>query len=232
MPDTTPNTTGTPPAARDGLPTVKLRPLLLLKQRQLGLDLETGREAINHSGEKGSASENAWHDCIRDFLPKRYMVSSGFVIDADEHRSEQIDLLVYDQHFCPTVFEQNGKLFVPAESVFAAFEIKQELSVENVRYAAAKLASVRRLRRTSTVIVDRGTPRAPRDPFHILGGLVAYKSSWNPALGEPFRKALADTGDELHRLTSDVPSTMALLKSPTPRTARPSNWTPVTLMRP
>lgn len=179
---------------------VDLRKLLLCKQQQLGLDLQTGREAFDHPGEKGSASENAWHGRLRQFLPARYAVAPAFVIDADGYRSEHIDLVVYDQHFCPTVFEQSGKLFVPAESVFAAFEIKQDLSREHVEYACAKIASVRRLRRTSTTIVDRGQPRKPREPFHILGGLLAYQSSWTPPLGEPLRRVLAEHAAEGERL--------------------------------
>jgi hypothetical protein len=179
---------------------VDLRKLLLLKQRQLNLDLETGRVGFDHPGEKGDASENAWRAQIENFLPKRYAVSTGFVIDSRHERSEQIDVLIHDRHFCPAVFEQDGKLYVPAESVFAALEIKQELSAGTIDYTAGKLESVRRLHRTSTVIVDRGERREPRQPFHIIGGLLTFKSSWNPPLGDPLRRALLAARDESRRL--------------------------------
>ena len=179
---------------------VDLRTLLLRKQEQLDLDLKTGREAFDHPGEKGGASETAWVERLRLFLPTRYQVTSGFVIDADGQRSAQIDVIIHDRHFCPLLFEQNAKLFVPAESVFGVFEVKQTLDRGHILYAADKVSTVRRLRRTSTTIVERGERRKPRERFHILGGLLTYESKWSPPLGESLREALRETRDEETRL--------------------------------
>lgn len=59
---------------------------------------------------------------------------------------------------------------------------------------------MRRLRRTSTTIVERGERRKPRERFHILGGLLTYESGWSPPLGESLRTALHETRDEETRL--------------------------------
>jgi hypothetical protein len=182
------------------LGTVDLRSLLLRKQEQLDLDLQTGREAFDHPGEKGDASEIAWRDRLERFLPTRYQVSSGFVFDADGLRSGQVDVIIHDRHFCPLLFEQNDKLLIPAESVFGVFEVKQTLDRAHVLYAAEKISTVRSLRRTSAAIVDRGVLRDPREPFHILGGLLAYESAWSPPLGESLREVLRETKDETTRL--------------------------------
>lgn len=66
-----------------------------------------------------------------------------------------------------------------------AFVLKQE-----------KVASVRRLHRTSLPIpYAKGVyPAKPLIP--ILGGLLTFESEWSPALGPSFEKALvADKGD-------------------------------------
>jgi hypothetical protein len=111
-------------------------------------------------------------------------------------RSDQLDVVVYDRHFCPLFFEHAGQRLIPVESVFAVFEVRPELDRENVQYAGDKVASVRRLRRTDGKIIDRGQIRDPRGSFEIIGGLLSIESAWTPALGNSFRRALADVPAE------------------------------------
>ena len=168
-----------------------LKALLLGREKILEAKLGVTRETIEHAGEMGSASEADWCAVLSEFLPTRYQVSKAFVIDSTGGTSDQIDVVVHDRHFCPLFFETtNGARYVPVESVFAVFEAKQEMTRAHVEYAAAKVASVRRLNRTSGVIVDRGRAREPRAPFDILGGVITLASAWTPPFGGPFRDAL------------------------------------------
>jgi hypothetical protein len=179
-----------------------LKKLLLGKEQILEAKLGVTRETVEHAGEMGSASEADWCAALREFLPTRYEVSRAFVIDATGATSDQIDVVVHDHHFCPLFFETPaGARYIPVESVFAVFEGKQKLTRAHVQYAAAKIASVRRLDRTSGAIVDRGRRRDPRDPFEILGGLLTLESGWTPPFGAGFRDALeAHDGNQCERL--------------------------------
>ena len=40
---------------------------------------------------------------------------------------------IYDQQYTPFVFVEDGVKFIPAESVYAAFEVKQEVTRELLR---------------------------------------------------------------------------------------------------
>lgn len=189
----------------DGAPSgemTDLKGLLLGKEDVLEAKLGVTRAAVGHAGEMGSASEADWCGALIEFLPTRYQVSKAFVIDSTGATSDQIDVVVHDRHFCPLFFETAaGARYVPVESVFAVFEAKQEMTRGHVHYAAAKIASVRRLNRTSGAIVDRGRRREPREPFEILGGLLTLESSWTPPFGDAFRDALdAHAGHEFERL--------------------------------
>jgi hypothetical protein len=174
---------------------VNLRDLLLAKQEILRSHLAAS-SAHWHPDAKGDVGEVNWEAALdgrhgrEGFLPGRYAVSSAYVIDADGDRSDQIDLVIHDAHFCPLLFEQAGHRYIPAESVYAVFEVKPELTREYILYAAEKAASVRRLRRTSVPIVHAGGTFSPRQPFQILGGILATRSGWSPPFGEPFQKAL------------------------------------------
>ena len=177
--------------------TVDLRSLLLAKQEVLRSHLAAASTHW-HPDAKGDVGEVNWQAVLDGrhdrggFLPGRYAVSSAFIIDADRNRSQQIDLVIHDAHFCPLLFEQAGHRYIPAESVYAVFEIKPELDRNHVLYASEKAASVRALRRTSVPIVHAGGTYTPREPFEIAAGILATRGRWSPPLGEPLKKALGD----------------------------------------
>jgi hypothetical protein len=94
---------------------------------------------------------------------------------------------------------REGQTIIPAESVYAVFEAKQTINAAQVEYAQSKIASVRRLHRTSLPIpYAKGTyPAKPLIP--ILGGLLTFDSDWSPPFGESLEGALTK-GDEIGRL--------------------------------
>ncbi len=172
---------------------IDLRRLFLGLQDELALRLTTNRALITHPGTKGDVAELNWRSMLESYLPGRYQVTKAFVLDADGVRSEQMDIVIHDRYYSPLLFNQDGAIFVPAESVYAVMEVKQELSREMVEYAAGKAASVRRLRRTSAPFPYVGGTSDPREPFPILAGLLCLQSTWSPPLGEPLLKALGET---------------------------------------
>ena len=151
--------------------------------------LEVRRLAHKNAEARGDAAEQVWLDLLASHLPSRYRVGKGIVIDSNGKESDYIDIIIYDRHFTPPVFSD---LYVPAESVYAVIEAKQELSHGNIIYAGTKAQSVRRLRRTNAAVVHAGGKiDKPRDPFRIAAGIVTYTSSWSDPFGRPFENALA-----------------------------------------
>src|SRR5205085_11419055 len=118
-------------------------------QAHLEGSLRGGRAAVTHPGGRGEASEQDWIRVLKEHLPQRYQADKAFVIDSRGELSDQIDVVIYDRQYSPCLFNQSDQKFIPAESVYAVLEVKQDLSLENIRYAADKAASVRRLYRTS-----------------------------------------------------------------------------------
>lgn len=111
-------------------------------------------------------------------------------------QSRAIDLVIHDKHFSPLVFEQDGVLYLPAESVYAVFEVKQDLTKDHMEYAATFAESVRVLTRTTASIVHAGgVIQKPKDPPEILAGVLTSRAGWTPALGESFREHLELNGN-------------------------------------
>ena len=57
------------------------------------------------------------------------------------------------------------------------FEAKQTINAPNVDYAQKKVASVRRLHRTSLPIPHTGGTYAPKTPAYILGGILTFEAA-------------------------------------------------------
>lgn len=160
-------------------------------QDQMAARLKADRTALSHPTASGTAAEVNWRRMLEGYLPERYKVSDGFVVDADGLISEQIDVIIFDRQYSPFIFNQDNAFYVPAESVYAILEVKSDLTRQNISYAAAKAASVRRLRRTSAPIPHAGGIFEPRTLYEIIGGVLAVSTSWNPPFGTPFKETLA-----------------------------------------
>jgi len=163
-------------------------------QARLEGELRGSRAAVAHPGARGEASEEDWLRVLKDHIPHRYQADRAFVIDSQGTCSEQIDVVIYDRQYSPFLYNQANQRYVPAESVYAVLEVKQDLSAEHVRYAGAKAASVRRLHRTSAPVPHVEGVARPRPLPRIVAGILTYQSSWTPSFGDPLRNALAELG--------------------------------------
>lgn len=165
------------------------REWFLSQQEKMRADLREVRTVHDHPTAKGDGTELHWLQMLQRRLPARYRAERAFVIDADGYRSQQIDIVIHDRQFCPMLLDTAGGIHIPAESVYAVLEVKQDLSKEQIEYAGDKIASVRCLHRTSAEFLH-ATGRSRTTPKPILGGILAFESGWSPPLGDAFESAL------------------------------------------
>lgn len=146
------------------------------------------REVTSHGPTIGDRGEADWVGLMRDFLPTRYVVGPIFAVDHHGAISEQIDAAVYDTHFSPQWFGAagGGIRFVPIESVYAVFEVKPEFNTEHIEAARKKVASVRRLERTSQAIYHKGGKYEAQEieMAPIIGGILTTRAG----LTDPVKK--------------------------------------------
>jgi len=159
--------------------------------------LTTSSKSIKHPGTKGDASEYQWTVWLKTYLPKRYDVDKGFVIDHRGSISEQQDIIIYDKQYTPYLLNRDGVLYVPAESVYAVIEVKQKLTKGYIKYAGQKVASVRKLKRTSKEIKHAGGKFKAKELHRIIGGIVTLENDWKQPFGRSFKNTLKKlTNDE------------------------------------
>lgn len=152
--------------------------------------LDTVRRSFGHPGTKGEGSEKVWLEMLATYLPQRYQAANAHVVDSRGKFSDQIDVVIFDRQYSPFIFKFAGQTVIPAESVYAVFEAKQSVNSGQIAYAQNKVASVRRLHRTSLPIPHAGGTFPAKPLIPILGGLLTFESDWKPAFGEPLHAAL------------------------------------------
>ncbi len=134
--------------------------------------------SITHDGVMGDVNEDHFIDLLKQYLPQRYAIASAIVIDSNGASSDQIDIVIYDNQYTPTLLDQKSHKYVPAEAVYAIFEVKPTINKHYLEYAAAKAESVRVLERTSVPIVHAGGEYPAKPLFNIIAGIVATEVEW------------------------------------------------------
>ncbi len=152
--------------------------------------LSTARQSLAHPGTKGDASESVWLKLFETYLPTRYQAAKAHAVDSTGAFSQQLDVVIFDRQYSPLMFHYEGQTIIPAESIYAVFEAKQTVNAALVAYAQEKIASVRRLHRTSIPIPHAGGTYPPKTPGLIIGGLLTLESDWKPPCGNSLSEAL------------------------------------------
>ena len=166
-------------SAPEGRNRIDLNSLFQSTQQRMVAELTGIRGAVDHGGTLGDETELAWRDFLARVLPTRYRVGDGFVVDADGWRSDQTDVIVFDRQYSPPLFMAGNVQYIPAEAVYAVFEVKQRIDQKNLRLACLKAASVRALGRTSAVIPSADGALEPKPPHRIISGILALSNSYS-----------------------------------------------------
>ncbi len=178
------------------MPEISLSGLYAHMQQEMLQKLQAGAFSLVHPGSKGDNTEANWIEWFRAYLPERYKVDKAVVIDSTGKQSQQMDLVIYDAQYSYLVFSQGDTKLIPAESVYAVFEVKQELSKGYIEYAGEKAKSVRSLYRTSARIKHAGGDYDPKPLHEILAGVLTTRSTWASPIASNVAKYVLERGHE------------------------------------
>lgn len=176
-----------------------LRAKFRAASRALRASYEADSLGAGHSGEKGLRRESVLAQFLTRHLPPCYGVARGEVVAANGAASKQVDLVVYDALHAPLLQTAEASRVFPAESVYAAIELKDYLNCEALAKGVANIASVKRLDRSAVVEQHGGhrmSPAQRRNP-PIFGAVFALDGSdaaqtLMPALAECHRNLPAE----------------------------------------
>jgi len=106
-------------------------------------------DIIDHKLEKGLGNEQIIRELLNDFLPSRYGIAKGKVINSLGDMSKHCDVIIYDRLNCPKLFiDENNNQILPIEGVYCVFEVKTTLNRTILEQGFQNLLSVHNLLRT------------------------------------------------------------------------------------
>lgn len=127
----------------------------VLSQLQAEVDLINA--LVPHNATKGTLNEESLRRILAAFLPTRYAVGSGFVIDSFGGRSRQVDLIVFDELYSSKLFKMFSQVLFPVETVFACIEVKTTIDKTRLTEVAQENQSIFGLKH-SVPVVRRVSP--------------------------------------------------------------------------
>jgi hypothetical protein len=113
--------------------------------QQLQSEVNFINSIFTHQGIKGEGNEIILRDLIKKFIPKKYGVGTGIVVDKNGKQSKQIDIIIYDQDHYPSILSLASVHLFPVDIVYAVIEVKTSLDSKSADQAIKNIASVRSL---------------------------------------------------------------------------------------
>lgn len=114
--------------------------------KQLRSEVDSINSAFKHQGMKGSGNEAVLRNLLEKFLPKKYGVGTGIVIDNEGNQSRQCDIVIYDNVLYPSLLALGNVHLFPVDIVYATIEVKTTLDTKSSREAQENIRSVRTLK--------------------------------------------------------------------------------------
>jgi hypothetical protein len=149
--------------------------------QQLRSEVDFINSLFEHQGVKGEGNEAALRELLKKFIPTRYGVGTGVVIDRHGKPSRQCDIIVYDIFLYPSLLALTSIHLFPVDLVYATIEVKTTLNAQTAKEALENIASVRRLDYIQAEFVDQeldGTDLVEgfRKTEPPIGVIFAYNS--------------------------------------------------------
>jgi hypothetical protein len=147
------------------------------------------------------SSRHLLRDLVQRFIPARYGVGTGVVLDRAGNQSRVCDIVVYDKTLYPDLLALESTHLFPADLVYGVVDIRPRLSSDEVRDCLAAVASVRRLEIVSEEFMlpeagNGGITVRPYQPTPPLACVFAFES--NVKQSQAFKDWFTPRQDQAH----------------------------------
>jgi hypothetical protein len=127
---------------------------------------------VPHSGLKGGEAEALVRRFLKGHIPKRFDVTSGFIIDGRDAVSKQTDVIIYDAMNCPAYRASENASIIPNDNVAAVVEVKSSLDKERLKEAFENIWAAKALAKV----------RVPDPGFLVMNGTLGCVFAFNTPL--------------------------------------------------
>ena len=146
------------------------------------------KRKLIHPGEFGNYRERITRQFLSYFLPSRFSMNDGFVLNSSGEVSTQCDIVIYDSEETPAIQTDQLQRFYPIETVYAVGEVKSVLSLNDFEEALQKLMKTKKMRQGLKIrfpvkpsnIKNEELDLENREYHNIVSFMVCQKFAFNP----------------------------------------------------
>ena len=148
---------------------------------QILVDFKTS-ELFEHNLLKGQNNESILIERLRTYLPKKYSLTTGKLFDSENNRSDEIDIIIYDNFHNSEIISLKRASLVPVEISFAVISVKTKLTKpELVGYRKKKgcicnIKTAKQLKKINGLPLNLGSTKAEFSYAPTIGIIFAYDS--------------------------------------------------------
>ncbi len=150
-------------------------------RQQIILDFHSS-ELFEHNLLKGENNESILIERLRKYLPKKYALSRGKVFNSEDKKSDEIDIILYDNFHNSEMISLKRASLVPAEITYAIISVKTTLTKRELVGDATKkgcidnIKSVKELKKTMGLPLNLGAAISTFSYEPTIGIVFAYDS--------------------------------------------------------
>jgi hypothetical protein len=113
-----------------------------------------------HPPTVGAFYEMILRKFLKDFVPNKYKISTGFVVDIEPNNlSRQIDILIYENDTFPPIYQHEDLVIVESSAVYAAIEVKGQINSGAITLAKENMETFKKVTYPFTnwylIVIDR-----------------------------------------------------------------------------
>lgn len=162
---------------------------------------------LPHQGEKGGIRERRVADFLSMYLPRRYAIGTGHIIDSKGNISNQTDIIIYDAlNGISLPVDRYYSLF-PCECVYATIEVKSKLTASDSSTTEYRGEIYKCVESTSQIKrLHRGEGLHP-----IISAVFAYETAWKKDQWQRTAKAFYYFGK---KYKMEIPELLLVINDP------------------
>lgn len=159
-------------------------------QRILNLQRGILTGVLTHRGERGRNDEVRLQHFLRQVLPQRFGLGTGFIVSGnpDAHASNQTDIIISDQYMNSPIHRELAAEVYPIETVLATIEVKGTLSSKkdkktrktDLGSTLESISIVRKLADDKQYISYKSVQKKGHPPDHRVVSKKVLKSTLPP----------------------------------------------------
>jgi hypothetical protein len=158
--------------------------------QRLQAEVDVFARLVRHYPTQGQENEAALARLLRAFVPRRFGVGTGMVIDRHDRYSRQTDIVLFEQADEPAILAQTTQLLHPIEGVRACIEVKTRLRADSTDDC--------RVKKSALCELETATPN-PDGSLLPLFIVLAYDSQLAPtAIHTKFASAPVESRPDLY----------------------------------